>query len=969
MNKNRGSDWLICDLQIQTILDDRYTQLKDYFEDLKKADPTKWNDFTSKVGGETNALKFDSKEYFNDTSVPKKERVTNYVRTTFAYLETYSPHLHLIGVTDHNYYDDELLDGFYNYSSKSKCKAICGVEINIGGVHLLAFFNKPPFEKGNFSEGIKTFLSKIGIDNPKTNGVLSLATKEIRQVTDLIQKEGGLYIFPHCNSNNGLFQERGKTDRTHLSDIFNHKANIILQGNSKKSISAIQSYIQSNPTLFKSNSIYTTASDGRCLKEFGKPDEDGNYQWIKAVPSFEGLKQILFEPLTRTAIQSGRPEPKDDFCIIDYVQFQSDPIDKTFTSSEIVLNSNLNSIIGGKSSGKSLLLYFIAKTIDEKQTLEKRALSATTESYNFDKSIKDFNFKVVWKDGVEYLLKGSITAKNRLITYIPQMHINLLAEKNGKAELNELVNSFLKENTKYSTFIDDSELKIRETTLKVENGLNDYYKKKKEKEELEKKLSGFGDKSGLEKSIEQKKLDIQSLTEKSEFASEEEKLFFESLQTYSSTLQKRKERILNLEKSLVKYNEFLSNKRQQLNEEFTNASEEEIAGSLFADLAAQGYWTKFTNDDKNNIDKLLELSIENTQKKLTTIRRIFQLCLDLINQNEEALKPLNEKSSFINEISAKQKQIEEHQSIIASIDRVESVIKNLQQELTSTKETVFKNYQELFSIYSKIKDEVNKPEYSKIYPEEEVILTATLSFNTEFFNNNVLGQINKQGYLSNWVRVDKGVFDEYNSFVFNEATHYKNITDFFESIDNLNESDKRFNSGKTKESVNKELLKDYFTINFNLKQKEEDILLMSPGKKGIILLILILKLSNAKHPILIDQPEDNLDNRTIYNKLKEFIKKRKAERQIIMVTHNANLVVPTDSENIIVANQSGQDQGKDNSEFKFDYVNGGLEESFKTTGHDILRQMGIREHVCDILEGGEEAFKNRENKYGLKRKR
>ena len=144
---------------------------------------------------------------------------------------------------------------------------------------------------------------------------------------------------------------------------------------------------------------------------------------------------------------------------------------------------------------------------------------------------------------------------------------------------------------------------------------------------------------------------------------------------------------------------------------------------------------------------------------------------------------------------------------------------------------------------------------------------------------------------------------------------------------------------------------------------------MSPGKKGIILLILILKLSNAKHPILIDQPEDNLDNRTIYNKLKEFIKKRKSERQIIMVTHNANLVVPTDSENIIVANQSGQDQGNDNSEFKFDYINGGLEESFKVTGQDILRQMGIREHVCDILEGGEDAFKNRENKYGLKRKR
>jgi hypothetical protein len=61
-------------------------------------------------------------------------------------------------------------------------------------------------------------------------------------------------------------------------------------------------YIESIPTLFKSNPVLTIASDGRGLKEFGKPGVDGNYQWIKAIPSFEGLKQILFEPLTSTAI-------------------------------------------------------------------------------------------------------------------------------------------------------------------------------------------------------------------------------------------------------------------------------------------------------------------------------------------------------------------------------------------------------------------------------------------------------------------------------------------------------------------------------------------------------------------------------------------------------------------------------------------------------------------------------------------
>ena len=81
---------------------------------------------------------------------------------------------------------------------------------------------------------------------------------------------------------------------------------------------------------------------------------------------------------------------------------------------------------------------------------------------------------------------------------------------------------------------------------------------------------------------------------------------------------------------------------------------------------------------------------------------------------------------------------------------------------------------------------------------------------------------------------------------------------------------------------------------------------------------------------------------------------------------NANLVVPTDSENIIVANQSGQDKGKENETYQFEYVSGSLENSFVNDAvPGILNQMGIREHVCEILEGGEDAFKEREMRYSI----
>ena len=114
---------------------------------------------------------------------------------------------------------------------------------------------------------------------------------------------------------------------------------------------------------------------------------------------------------------------------------------------------------------------------------------------------------------------------------------------------------------------------------------------------------------------------------------------------------------------------------------------------------------------------------------------------------------------------------------------------------------------------------------------------------------------------------------------------------------------------------------------------------------------LLLEFSDDKKPVLIDQPEDSLDNRAIYHELRNYLLDTKKNRQIIVVTHNPNVVVGADTENIIVAHQQSSTEKNKNGK-KFQYINGSLE---NTHAHNksckfILESQGIREHIFDVLK-------------------
>ncbi|MEX3556607.1 MAG: AAA family ATPase [Burkholderia gladioli] len=184
-------------------------------------------------------------------------------------------------------------------------------------------------------------------------------------------------------------------------------------------------------------------------------------------------------------------------------------------------------------------------------------------------------------------------------------------------------------------------------------------------------------------------------------------------------------------------------------------------------------------------------------------------------------------------------------------------------------------------------------------------------------------------------------------------------TVFVEELDDLLRHDRRDDAGRPTKLADqvrrtvgpREVLDyifglDYLSPRYSLTYAQQEIGQLSPGERGLLLLVFYLLVDKDDIPIVIDQPEENLDNQTIYKILVKCIKAAKERRQVIIVTHNPNLTVVCDAEQIIYAECN-------KAERNFTYEAGGIENP------------KMLEKVIHILEGTKPAFKNRSGKYAL----
>ena len=368
----------------------------------------------------------------------------------------------------------------------------------------------------------------------------------------------------------------------------------------------------------------------------------------------------------------------------------------------------------------------------------------------------------------------------------------------------------------------------------------------------------------------------------------------------------------------------------------------------------------FANIIDTSLSQITQSTISSIENYLQTnpftqteiVNEIEQINLK-VTSNNSLLEPLNRKIRNLEVLKKKEEELKFEELKVNLIDLKSEEIR-LQRELIRVN-LITEKYAELFNVYQHIKEK--NDEYRNI--SSSIELFSEVSFNIESFKRDFSDFITKNKTLET---IFNGNGFSGNNFSFNEDNHISYINYICNSL--LENSEISYNQSKKTEEIFPSLFKNYFDISYDLIQDGDRLGHMSPGKKGIILFQLFLHMSSSKNPILIDQPEDNLDNRTVYQELNDFIKEKKIERQIIIVSHNSNLVVSTDSENIIVAHQNSLTSQRP----KFEYVNGPLENTFIDNNPEkhILKKQGIREHVCEILEGGVEAFKKREEKYNIR---
>lgn len=817
--------------------------------------------------------------------------------------------LSVIGLTNYFKFDDEDFEIKKRLEEKG-ITTFLNLEVRLSNVnksgqmidyHIIFDNQLPDINIKNFlaSSKAKIGSSEVAFNQLTHDDIEHRASINLDKLLEKLSEDGsglrGKYLKGFLSRGHGnATSESDKRTHTVYEEIARQSDLILHSSDSKSNLSRDREYwLKESPYVRP----LLQSSDAHALNEIGK-----KFTWIKADTTFEGLRQIIFEPENRVEISIEKPERKRPYLVIDHVEFTQ--LNATDTT-KIFFNPNLNTVIGGRSNGKSTLTNSIAKQLKHELFIPKDPTTGLG-MYTFDND----NVNIYWQD-------GDGVNNDRKIEFIPQDYMIRVAEKNE--DRNKLIRSTVETDQSNYQKIINYEQSVQKNFSTIRQLLEELEIINNQLENLK---APEGDMVGIENQLKRIEEAIEEQSAKSDFSVDEQQKYRAAVDILECQTNRERLSKLNL-KSL----ESISTNKISLNIPISDTDDSQYTQKLTDVLI------RLENEvNQKWKEELISIKSEENEQLAVSQEAIHKICTsaDYVKGQE------NIKNNKELETLSEQRKIESEQ--LANFTKFQSEKENFESKKVAKQN-------EIRAVYSKFKEYRNELERTfKAKPADGKIEIA-ISFSNIPFESEIQYLRSRNSENDKFIRE----FDKDPDAVIDTIFSERNLS---------------FNNNGNANTLVKSVLSINWTkLNYILKYEDDDFSQMSQGKKAFVILTLILEFSQDKKPVIIDQPEDSLDNRSIYLELTKYLKSKKKDRQIILVTHNPNVVVGADTENVIVANQNSPKTPNIDG-IQFSYVNGSLENTLSDShAKTTLESKSIREHVIEILEGGNDAFRERENKY------
>ena len=837
--------------------------------------------------------------------------------------------IRIAAITD---YQQIRKDFFKKLQVKAREKAIYvfpGVELSVNygkGLHILIIF-----EYDQEIDGINDYIKSLDqrphenlIKNDRSHRDINLQ-KDLKVVLEEIKSNFNcLIIFPHPNDKNGLlssFQPKEAAEFLIFADAIE-----FIDENDKNRIVSTRVLNK----LFFTNLAVIENTDPKSLGEIGCKQriDKTRCTYIKlSSVSLNAIRIAFQDPSLRVRLYE-KPEETGDK--IETIEISGA---KFLKDVKINFNSNLNCLIGGRGVGKSAIIESIRYCLDLPSYAEKSFRE------EFVKSVVGSGGKITLRLLKRYGDKKISYTVSRVIGQQP-----IVEEKNIPP--NEL-------------FEENIPILLGQKELYVLSNNQDFQRKLVDQligDEIKKKKIEFSKKLNLLKENGDKLLNLQDKLIQKENDEQRLKTLNEHIKTFEElgVAQKMKElaqltRDNNILKTAISN---FKSVRKDLIKQYQGYIQEinNIQNSLFSGESPERELLLNAGKILNEYKKYLESQLKDFSNSSSEVeKKLDNILTDWNNRFE-----INRKKSeeIKKELSAKGLSPDKYEILIQEKTRLEPLVKEyakiekqkqqLELEREALKKDVQKERHYLFEFRKERIEKINKQLSGRVKLEisyqsdkkEFKDKLVSLLYGSKVSEDAVSRIIDNEKITIDGVELSKiieaGVEQLKTNFQLTDAMA-KRITDWFKDRNKLYQLETLFPE-------------DLITIKLKVGEEYKPFEKLSDGQKATALLILLF--SQEKRILIIDQPEEDLDNRFIYDDIVVMLREMKNKRQLIFATHNANIPVLGDAEQIFVLDVET--------------------DQCKIRNFGSIDKISITEDIKKIMEGGEEAFKKRIQKYGVK---